>query len=170
MSQKVKVKCRGSSTRKLSELKVLQGDLKELTKENYQKLRNRIQKYGFDAPFFIWDNYILDGTQRKRVLEEMFKEGWTVDKVPVVEVQADNINDAKQRLLGYVSQYGDISDDGLYEFLNGIEEPDLESLDLPDFDMDGFAAGFLDNKDLPEPDSDKDTEAEHKCPKCGYEW
>ena len=139
----IKIKCEGSGFVQLSELKVLQGNLKDLSEENYKKLRKRIEVYGFDAPFFVCDGYILDGTQRKRVLDEMLKGNWTLKdgQVPIVEVQADNLKDAKQRLLGYVSQFGKLSDEGLHEFVAYLPEVDFETLDLPDFDMDGFLDG-----------------------------
>ena len=140
----VSIKCKGSRWAKLESLTVIQGDLKELSEENYAKLRNRIETHGFDAPIFVWKDKILDGTQRYRVLGKMVEEGWTLPKgVPVCDIQAKNLSEAKERLLGYVSQFGKLTEDGLYEFLQGIEEPDLATLDLPDFDWDGFEAGFL---------------------------
>jgi hypothetical protein len=138
----------------LGSLVVIQGDLKELTEENYAKLRWRIENKGFDAPIFVWENMILDGTQRYRVLNKMLAEGWQLPEglVPVCDIEAENLEEAKERLLGYVSQYGQVTEDGLYEFLNGMAEPHLESVDLPDFDMGAFQEGYL-NTGVPGTDS-----------------
>jgi len=103
----VPIKCKGSRWAKLDSLEVIQGDLKELSEEGYAKLRKRIETIGFDAPIFVWKNKILDGTQRYRILTKMLKEGWTLPKgVPVCDIQAKNLSEAKERLLGYVSQFG----------------------------------------------------------------
>ena len=103
----------------MDSLGVIQGDLKELTEENYAKLRGRIETKGFDAPLFVWQNAILDGTQRYRVLHRMLADGWELPDhmVPVCDIEAASLEEAKERLLGYVSQYGTVTDEGLYEFL-----------------------------------------------------
>ena len=144
-SQKIQINCKGSALCELKKLKVIQGELKTLSPENEAKLRQRIEKYGFDAPFFVWRNNILDGTQRKIVLDRMIEDGWILPagKVPVCEIKAKNLSDAKQRLLGYVSQYGKLDSAGLDVFLKGIEVPDLGTIDLPDFDFDKFDAEFI---------------------------
>ena len=160
-SKTIKINCTGSAMMKLADLEVIQGKLKKLSPENEVKLRKRIENYGFDAPFFVWKKKILDGTQRKAVLLKMIEDGWTLPggKVPVCDIKAKNLNDAKQRLLGYISQYGKIDSDGLDEFLKSIEVPDIGTLDLPDFDFDKFDAvyinppseGLTDDDAVPEP-------------------
>ena len=67
----------------------------------------------------------------------MINDGWSLlgGKVPICDIKARNLNDAKQRLLGYVSQYGRIDAKGLKSFISEIEVPDLGTIDLPDFDM-----------------------------------
>jgi len=153
----VPIKCKGSRWAKLESLTVIQGDLKELSEENYAKLRKRIETHGFDAPIFVWKDKILDGTQRYRVLGKMVEEGWTLPKgVPVCDIQAKNLSEAKERLLGYVSQFGKLTEDGLYEFLQDMDEPDLSTLDLPDFDWEGFEEGFLSSDPGQEPQGEDD--------------
>ncbi len=133
MTQQIKIACKGSRMELLSKLEVIQGNLKDLSPENFAKLRKRIETKGFDAPFFVWQNKILDGTQRKRVLDAMLADGWTLPggKVPICDIEADNIDQAKDRLLGYVSQYGKVSETGWNEFLSSIEWPDLETVEIP---------------------------------------
>ncbi|HUV67888.1 MAG TPA: hypothetical protein VMW24_28620, partial [Sedimentisphaerales bacterium] len=145
MAKNIKIACKGSRMEKLTSLEVIQGALKELSPQNLAKLRTRIETKGFDAPFFVWQKKILDGTQRKKVLDAMIADGWTLARgeVPVCEIQATSLDDAKDRLLGYVSQYGKVTFDGLREYLDGIEMPDLGTIDLPDFDWDRFEATIL---------------------------
>lgn len=146
MANKIKIACKGSTTMPLSELKIIQGELKTLPAENKAKLRKRIEQKGFDAPLFVWDKNILDGTQRKIVLDEMVADGWELPlgKVPVCEIRANNLEEAKDRLLGYVSQYGKVTFDGLREYLDTMEMPDLETTDLPDFDWEEFESLMAD--------------------------
>ncbi len=136
----IRIACKGSRMAKLDSLEIIQGDLKELSEENYAKLRKRIVTKGFDAPLFVWEDKILDGTQRVRVLRKMTSDGWVLSKgeVPVCDIEAANLEEAKDRLLGYVSQYGKLTDAGLQEFLSTMEIPDLDTLDLPDFNLDAF--------------------------------
>ena len=135
----IKINCKGSGLCELSRLKIIQGELKTLSPQNEVKLRKRIEKYGFDAPFFVWRNKILDGTQRKIVLEKMIEDGWKIPggKVPVCQIKAENLNDAKQRLLGYVSQYGKVQSTGFREFIGNMDVPDVDLIDIPDFDVVG---------------------------------
>jgi len=129
----IRIVCKGSGMELLSNLQIIQGDLKELNEQNLKKLRRRIETKGFDAPFFIWQNKILDGTQRKKVLDAMLADGWRLPegKVPVCEIKAENLQDAKDRLLGYISQYGQITETGLSDFLSNLDCPDIENLSLP---------------------------------------
>lgn len=174
----ISIKCKGSRMAPLASLEIIQGELKELSEANYAKLRKRIEAAGFDAPFFVWGNKILDGTQRKRVLEKMLADGWKLHKgqVPVCDIEAESLEDAKARLLHYVSQYGKLTDEGLYAFISGMEEmPDLETVDFPDFDMAGFTAGYLGGGPDFQPTSEDDQfrldeKAKVKCPECGHEF
>ena len=147
----IQIKCAGARLESLKKLESVQGDLKSLSVKNAAKLKTRIETKGFDAPFFVWENKILDGTQRKRVLETMIAEGWVLPdgKVPVCDIEAANLDEAKDRLLGYVSQYGKVDAEGLRAFLEDLPDIDLETLDLPDFDMVAFELGE------PEPDEDE---------------
>lgn len=174
----------------LADLEEFQKDLKELSKVGYKKLRNRIERLGFDAPIFVWKghNSVLDGTQRLRVLREMTKDGWRLKDglVPVDEIEAETEEEAKERLLGFVSQFGKLTDEGLYGFIQGLDlDLVLPDLDLPDFDMEKFKVGYLEDEppEAPEPQFDKAEELRQKwgvergqiwqvggyviCPKCG---
>jgi hypothetical protein len=146
----IRLACQGSRLAPLGALEVIQGDLKELSEENAAKLRWRIEHLGFDAPLFVWQDKILDGTQRVRILHEMLADGWHLPEgmVPVCDIEAATLAEARERLLGYVSQYGTVTDEGLYEFLSTMPDPHLASLDLPGFNLDAFRVGWL--QDVPE--------------------
>jgi len=148
-AKQIRIACKGSRTARLDGLEIIQDDLKELSEQNYGKLRKRIEEKGFDAPIFVWGDKILDGTQRVRVLREMVKKGWKLPngKIPVCDIKATSLNDAKDRLLGYVSQYGKLSEDGLYEFIHSAESLDLTTLDLPDFNWKLFEKAFLQDEE-----------------------
>lgn len=124
---KVEIACEGVSTLDIKDMLPIQKDLKELTEENYQKLKKQIIDKGFSAPFFIWKNKILDGTQRHRVLTKMREEGWKVPKLPIVNVHAKNEKEARSKLLAFTSQFGKMTGEGLYEFMN---ESDIDFSEL----------------------------------------
>src|SRR6188474_842360 len=99
----IEIKCRAAVNLDLSELVPLQGDLKELTDANFEKLKRSILKHGINFPFFIWQsdgtNYILDGTQRDRVLNAMTDEGYEVPPLPCAIIEAKNRKEAAEKIL-----------------------------------------------------------------------
>ena len=82
----MKITCDCKTTRKLSDLKEFQGDIKTISDKNLDKLIMLIETHGFSVPFIIWQDKILDGHQRKKALAKM---GYT-GLVPVVEIEAEN--------------------------------------------------------------------------------
>src|SRR5437899_13066977 len=88
----IKICCKAAVNIPLEELTQLQGELKELSQAAFQKLRASILKNGITFPFFIWQdedtNFILDGTQRDRVLKAMAKEGFEIPPLPCAVIQA----------------------------------------------------------------------------------
>ena len=134
----------------LNELQRFQGDFKSLHADQYKKLKRSIEDKGFFAPIFVWNSHILDGHQRLNVLE---KEGWDLDGgVPVVEIQADNEQDAAEKLLLLSSTYGKVDPQGLYEFAEtkGVDLQNFTLPDLPDIDLDAFLGEYYESTpDLP---------------------
>lgn len=123
---------------KISELKPLQGELKKLSDDNYKKLKASIEKHGFIVPIFTWNGFIMDGHGRQKV---MLGEGWDIE-VPVVEVEADNELEAKEKLLKITSQYQEIDIDGLDSFF-----PDWGELGV---NFDAIDLGSYSIEELPE--------------------
>ncbi len=63
-------------------------------------------KYGWIAPIFIWNkNYILDGHGRLLILEQLLKEGYIINDLPIVDIEAKTKKEAAQILLAINSKY-----------------------------------------------------------------
>src|SRR5262249_30735904 len=144
----IAIRCTAAVNLQLKELTPLQGELKELSGANFEKLKQSILKHGITFPFFIWqsegENYILDVTKRDRMLKRMAEEGYGVAALPCALIEAKNRKDAAEKILLISSQYGRVTDEGLYEFLstNEIDFGELEPLlELPALDLDEFKEG-----------------------------
>ncbi len=110
-----------------TDIQPIQGDFKDLGKDEAQKLVKSIESYGFFVPVFLWINpadkvaYSLDGHQRCRVINEAYPDG---KYVPYVSIEASTINEAKKKLLLIDSKYGKVTKDGYDHFIGGIEGGD----------------------------------------------
>ena len=117
----IKITCDGSDYIDFKKLKPFQGELKTITDDNLQKLKNSILKYGFTSPAFIWkdgEQYnIIDSHQRLKALQSLFSEGYTIPDIPVIYIQAKDEKEAKEKLLHITSQYGEFSEGGLADFV-----------------------------------------------------
>ena len=151
--QTVRIAVEGSGKLTLEELNDFQGNLKELTEENFAKLRKEIEETGFAFAFHVWKDpdgkhWILDGHQRRRVLTRMKEEGVEIPPLPVCEVEARTYKEAKRRVLQGTSQYGVMTGQGLYEFMSEseIDFEDLEkSFRMPDINVEGFKLEYFDD-------------------------
>jgi len=145
MSKKaIKVTCEGADLLSLDRLTPFQGNLKELSTINYEKLKAEILELGFSEPISVWvsdKNYIINGHQRVRVLQRMRDiEGYKIPDLPVSYITADTYKQAKKKVLALTSQYGQLSDEGLLEFITeaDIELEELKNLRFPDLNLDIF--------------------------------
>jgi len=145
----------------LDDLAELQGDLKTLSKADYQRLKKSIVDLGFSFPAHIWRDpdgkaWILDAHQRCRTLKNMRdKEGWTIPPLPICEVEAKDIKEAKRKCLAAASQYGVVESQGLYEFMSeaDLSLPEIEdSFRFPEIDMGVFAQEYFKENDRGDPD------------------
>lgn len=144
---KVKITCDGTDYVNYKILKPFQGDLKTITDDNLNKLKNSIIKYGFTVPAFVWQNgkgkYILDAHQRIKALDSLFSDGYEIPDIPIVYIQAKDKKEAKEKLLHITSQYGEFDRQGLDNFIlnAGLNISELEIrltdtalyLEVPDF-------------------------------------
>jgi DNA modification methylase len=119
----------------ISDLLPTQGDLKDLSEKNYNKLKNTIENRGFSVPVYVWEDkdgikHLLDGHQRRRVLET---EGWN-EPIPYLKVPAKDLQEAMARLLEITSQYGTITQEGIDEFIAKYELPEADVYEATSFD------------------------------------
>lgn len=119
----------------LENLNIIQGDLKSLSEENYQKLKLQILDEGFISPFYVWDDNgtlnLLDGTQRKITLERMLSEGIGMpEKFPIIKIPARNANHAARLILAISSQYGKVSEESINKFNEKFEIYDMTPFDF----------------------------------------
>ncbi len=187
--KEIRIACQGAELVPFEKLRVIQGDLKELSKADFAKLEKEILTLGFSFPFNVWKNPdgwldILDGTQRFRVVSTLRDNGYSIPQAPVSFVEASSREEAANKLLGAASAYGKPNSEGLYAFMHdfNIELPRLDSVDLPgvdieDFKIEYFESGSENNDaevdDSPVPfggtsDDTKSTETE--CPRCRFRW
>lgn len=172
--QSIRVTCEGAGRLSLLEMRPLQGDLKKLSKGSYKKLRAEILENGFSFPIAVWEDrstndfYILDGHQRHETLRRMKEEGFKIPELPVVYVQAEDLNRAKMKLLAAASQFGEVSGPDLEKFIRGIDgeiselvgrlsfsNADLSDL-IPKVEDERDLSQATQNVDTPEPDETED--------------
>lgn len=143
--QTVQIRCKAAINLDLDQLTPMQGDLKELSQTNFQKLKQSILRHGIIFPFFVWqcngNNYILDGTQRDRVLTRMGEEGFQIPPLPCALIEAKDRKEAAEKILLISSQYVKMSNNSLEQFLsaNDLDLMELnDELELPSIDLDFF--------------------------------
>ena len=100
-----------------------------------------------------------------------------VPALPCALIEAKDRKEAAEKILLISSQYGKLSDDSLYEFLNNneIDFSDMEDLlELPDLDLDDFKKGYIGEPDFDtasENDQGRlDQKSPVKCPECGHQF
>src|SRR5215468_365595 len=173
----IAIRCTAAVNLDLANLTPLQGELKELTGANFEKLKQSILKHGITFPFFVWQsedkNYILDGTQRDRVLKRMAEEGYQVPPLPCALIQAKDRKEAAEKILLISSQYGRMTEESLNEFLaeNDLSFLELsDELKLPAIDERYFA----DPNDFTASTEDEQGRLDKKnpvtCPESGHEF
>lgn len=135
----IEIKCETKDKLNLAEMTEFQGGLKSRTDVDYDKIKLSIIKYGFSFPFFVWKNggknYILDGHGRFSTLCKMQKDGYVIPDLPVVEVQAKDKKEAKEKLLRLNSIYGKMTKESVLEFAEDIDL-NFDEIALPDTILD----------------------------------
>jgi hypothetical protein len=153
----VRITCDGSGAVDLDKLEPLQGNLKSLSDEDYERLKASIDALGFSFPVAAWKSpkgiKIIDAHQRVDTLKRMKAEGHDVPKMlPVVWIQAKDEKEAGLKILAATAQYGKIEVDGLNKFMKtfnvGIDQ--LESnYRFPEVDVESFRMSFFPDKGGP---------------------
>jgi hypothetical protein len=130
--------------------------LKQITKEKFAKLKASIVENDFLQPFNVWDEdgkiWILDGHHRKRAMEALEQEGYTIpETLPANFIDCRTRREAAKLVIVYSAIYADITKQGLADFITteGLDLEDLKmTVDLPQFDFGNM--GMENDKDGPE--------------------
>ena len=157
--------------RKTDDLIPYMNNPKEHPPEQIDKIASSIKNYGFVQPLVIdSENEIIIGHGR---LEAAKKLG--LDEIPVV-VKGD-LNEAQVKALRIADNKVAESEWDYEALATEFDELDFEEYDL---DMTGFEEEDreeieemlkIDDVDLfGEQEESEEMDAEHQCPKCGYEW
>lgn len=155
MDKVVRIECQGSIDLPWKEIQDFQGNLKTLSDANYQKLKNSIMRLGFSEPVSVWldltDNIwkAENGHQRLKTLSRMEAEGFQIqEKIPCSQIHAANREEAKLKLLSLTSQFGQMSGQGLADFMVDAELKfdQFDDFIFPEIDMDVFKANFVDRQ------------------------
>ena len=171
----IQVKCTGSRTLHYKDFEDFQGSLKELRKEDAEKLKQQIIKLGWIAPVFVWNNKIMDGHNRLLILKNiLIPAGYTIGEIPVVDIMAKDEKEAAEILLSINSHYATITGEGLYEYMHtyDIKPEEFQDVKLLDIDMESFKANFFEDvKPSSAEEINPDSfDMDCKCPKCGFEF
>lgn len=128
--QEIKITCKGADLLPFDSLENFQGNLKKITKQNLDKLKKRIIRDGINVPLFVWRENdwcrILDGHQRLKALQSLREDGYIIPMIPVCYIEAEDEKDARQKLLGITSQFGELE---IEELSNWMSELDADVAD-----------------------------------------
>ncbi len=151
MDKIIRVKNRSADAVSWKILQPFQGDLKEISKPNFEKLKRSVIKHGITKAADVWispdgDYKCLDGHQRLKLYEWLEKKGYTVPLIPIAFVEADSESEAKEILLTHAGgSYGTITEQGLMDYMKGADL-DLDFLNeqivVPEIDMEAFEEKF----------------------------
>jgi len=147
------------------DLQAFQPDnLKEFSEEAEQKLRRSIIKFGMFVPLFIWGEKILDGHHRLKVLKNMQAEGYEIEKVPVVEIQAKDEAEAVKKVLIINSRYAHFNQQALEEWMDKFELLESDVYEL--IDIEGIELEAIEEFEPEENETRLDEKKQVECPKC----
>lgn len=157
----IRVTCDTKLRIPLDELHGIQGAMKEMTLERYEKFRKLIVKDGINFALHVWKEitpilevtkvdkkkksvsvkqdkpairwWIIDGHGRKALLLKMRdQDGFDVPELPCVEIEALSYKDAKRKVLAASSTFHRATNQGLYEFMSDLE---LDPAELDGYDL-----------------------------------
>lgn len=132
-------------------VKPLQGNLKDLSESNYEKLKSVLVKRGFVVPLFVWwwkaECWIIDGHQRQRVMTKEAMNDNGSYEVPYIQIFADSRKEAKAQLLEISSQFGKITQEGFDEFTDELDNQDFEDVHFDALAFVGVDDADDDNED-----------------------
>jgi len=151
----------------------MQGNLAELSKQDFERLRKSLISEGFTYAISVWENpdtgekKLLDGHARVRTCKHLVEDdGFVVEPLPAVIVQAASERAARKKLLLGRSEYHKTTKQGLYEFLHESSIEVAEVKDVVKFstlDMDDFVTEFYGDDNPTDPSEDLSESFSIKC-------
>lgn len=130
----IKINCETKDFIKFEDLTEFQGNLKDRSDEDVDKIVKSIKKYGFSFPFFVWKqreiNYLLDGHGRYKALKKLDSLGYFFPPLPVVYVDCKDEQSARDLLLRLNSHYGKMTKESVLDFI-GDYDVNLSDFELP---------------------------------------
>ncbi len=191
MRKEIRVTCKTLLNIALDELTEIQGDLKTMSTEDYNKFRRLVEKKGLWFATHVWKEptnvggkkafkwSVIDGTGRRRMLTKMKSDDYDIPLIPCVEIEAKDLKEAKEAVLAASSMFHKIQNEGLQDFMGSeFTIGDLKEYELP-INMSKFENFIIGEQDLePTTSPEKQTvtfEADpnakkHECARCGYRF
>jgi len=118
--------CKADKYLPLSELKANPNNPRIISDDRLSHLKESLEKFGIYKPLRVHDNIIIGGNQTHRALTELTADGWTLDKVPVVELEGYTEDELKLILLNDNSSYGDWDRDALSVLMQELTDKALD--------------------------------------------
>jgi hypothetical protein len=132
--KELKITCSAMNCIDYKSIIPFQGNLKRRGDRDIEKLCNSIIELGISYPFVIWKdddkNHCIDGHGRLIAFEKLEKEGYIIPPVPIVEIFAENKEEAIKKLIYNNCKYGDMTYESVMEFI-GDSNLDMFNFQLP---------------------------------------
>jgi hypothetical protein len=167
----IKIACTGAGCEDYRTLIDLQGGLKEHTEEDINDAVASILKHGWSFPFFVWkidgQKYVLDGHCRLKALAELESKGYSIPLLPSAYIHANDIQEAKIKLLKVNARYGTLTKASYKYFTKEMSSIDLEGISIK-FDtprkINVDSTDYTENNETM--DAFSDVEVNISCPEC----
>lgn len=120
-------------------------NLKSISEKNYKKLKKSILSNGFVDALKVWKDkkgklWLLDGKHRKKAFCDLEKEGVEIPgKLNALFIDCKNRKQAAEFVLVFSSQYADVEQEGLVEFINleGLDRKTIgTAIEIPTVEID----------------------------------
>jgi hypothetical protein len=153
----LRITCQGSDVIDYKTIKNLQGSLKSRTMEDIERMIEYIIQDGFSFPMFVWNhgksNYAIDGHGRLLALALMENTGYWIDKegtlqkngepwiiplIPCDYIEANDLKEARVKLLKLNSEYGSITQTGFHDFTKDFNVSEYSGIPLRIVDVVGM--------------------------------
>jgi len=144
----INITCEAEYALDFGVLRDFQGDLKNRSVEDIAHIKASILELGFSFPFYVWKHVeadivvydVIDGHGRLQALYELVDEGYIMPLVPVVFIDAVDVQDARERLIQVNTLASSFSETGLQDLIIDIPEVDISKYTIPNIDTVSLAS------------------------------